>query len=494
VKKKVKRYKYLKGKFFGKYRGSMTDQFFGTGPSYRFDFYDCSITDCRVFETEEEVKPPGGQLIEQAVIRDIHIELVDERGNKSYYKDDLEQVKIWNYTFTDVVKDGSETYGTVRGEVIASLGYIEEVEVEVEKVAYDPTRQPGFKTLKRPGYAGQENYAGCANILSSGIFGLLGFALLAIVKFRGAAIVLLVLGAIWLLFYILTRIPKAGNAISAIIGLVFIGALLTGVYFMFSGVNHYRHYSDYGEVPEWPDYHHDEAAGPDTVVTHELTWYNYDWSKKFTGSWKVHSSDYRRAHDAREGSYNPLLNNDEWCELYTALYNGDRLHMDSIYRMFKDIGQKKKLNRRQFLDMVVCCVQNIRYAKVIEGNCGLDDEYRQSKLYSWEDTIGCLGYCKYGIQSPNEFAYNLQGDCDTRTVFLYTVLTHFKYDVVVFCSLEYAHSVLGVNIPASGVYKTVHNKKYYLWETTYPDWTVGNVSPEMTDTYFWHVFMPLSKM
>jgi hypothetical protein len=492
VKKKVRRYKYLKGKFSGKYRGDMTDSFFSSGPSYRFDFYDCAITECKVIESEEEVKPEAEQVIEQAVIRDIHIELVDDRGNKSYYKDDLEQLKIYNYSFTDVQKDGSETYGTVKGEVIASLGYIEEV--EVEQVPVDPTKQAGSRNLKRPGMQGQESYAGCANILSGGVFSILGLALLALVKFRGAAIVLLVLGAIWLLFYMLTKLPKAGTVLSAIIGFFFIGALVAGVYFMFFGMNKYRHYSDYGETVEWPEYKKYVPTGPDSVVTHELTWYNFGWTKKFTGKWQVHTSDYRRARDEREGSNNLLLNNEEWCEVYTSLYMGDRFHMDSIYKMFRDIGQKKKLDRRQFLDMVVTCVQNICYAKVIEGNCGVDQEYRQSKLYSWEDTIGCLSFCKYGIQSPNEFAYNLLGDCDTRTVFLYTVLTHFKYDVLVFCSLEYEHSVLGINIPADGIYKTVHNKKYYLWETTYPDWTIGNVSPEMTDTYYWHVFMPLSKM
>ena len=41
---------------------------------------------------------------------------------------------------------------------------------------------------------------------------------------------------------------------------------------------------------------------------------------------------------------------------------------------------------------------------------------------------------------------NLKGDCDTRTLLLYTILSHYNYDVAV-SSEFYGHSILGINLP-----------------------------------------------
>jgi hypothetical protein len=41
----------------------------------------------------------------------------------------------------------------------------------------------------------------------------------------------------------------------------------------------------------------------------------------------------------------------------------------------------------------------------------------------------CDGYERFGINTPVEFIATLQGDCDTRTLLLYTILAHYGYDV-----------------------------------------------------------------
>ena len=499
MKQKVKRFKYLKGEFSGKYRGEMNDSLFSSGSSYRLDFYDCHFNNCRVYVTDEEINPRSARIIDRAVLRDVNIELLDEAGNKSYYKDDVENVKIFNYSFTDVMKDGNETYGTIKGEVFAAVGYIEEVEV-VADLKYSPKNTSGTGNLsgkigsttgtKR---AAQENdmYSGCINAISASVVGVLLFAVTSLIKFRGAGIILLILAGLWLLLYAVSKVPASGKVLPRLLGWIFAIAMMYGVYNVFLK----RHRSAYVPLADRLDHRYEgnenEGEGhASSDQVHHLSWYNYDYSRHFNADVKVSADDFNACHDKRLSIVNPLITEYEWQELYTALYNSDRFHLNAVYKMFSDLGKKKKLSKREFLEMVVTCVQNIRYSKVIEGDCAQDEDYTSKKLFSWEDTIGCLGYTRFGIQSPGEFAYNLLGDCDTRTVFLYTVLTHFKYDVLVFCSLEYEHSVLGINIPASGIYKTVNNKKYYLWETTYPDWTIGNITPNMTDTYFWHVFLP----
>ena len=59
-------------------------------------------------------------------------------------------------------------------------------------------------------------------------------------------------------------------------------------------------------------------------------------------------------------------------------------------------------------------------------------------------------------------------DCDTRTLLLYTVLSHYDYgDVVILKSDIYMHSILGVTQFSSGQTKVINGKfSYLLWETT----------------------------
>ena len=99
----------------------------------------------------------------------------------------------------------------------------------------------------------------------------------------------------------------------------------------------------------------------------------------------------------------------------------------------------------------------------------------------------CDSYVKGAIYSPVEFIDKFKGDCDTRTVFLYTVLKRYKYDVVILNSDVYGHSILGVNISSSGRYKYHNGKRYYTWETTSPGWRLGDLPPDYYNIKYWHV-------
>ena len=60
-------------------------------------------------------------------------------------------------------------------------------------------------------------------------------------------------------------------------------------------------------------------------------------------------------------------------------------------------------------------------------------------------------------------------------------------DCVLFWSFQYKHAMLGVAINARGNYKTHTGKNYYFVETTYPNWEIGDIDPQMDDLSLWYV-------
>jgi len=180
-----------------------------------------------------------------------------------------------------------------------------------------------------------------------------------------------------------------------------------------------------------------------------------------------------------------------WHYVYQGLSDKDRNSLHFIYDKFDSIGKKNNLNQAEFANMVVSCVQDIPYILVANLDC---DKYKMANPADVEiiNRTGCFGPVKFGVQSPNEFMYTLKGDCDTRTLFCYTVLSHFDYDVAILSSNEYRHSILGVNVPVSGTYKNYDNKRYYLWETTAEGCALGFLAPDFSNLNNWD-FNILSK-
>ena len=57
-------------------------------------------------------------------------------------------------------------------------------------------------------------------------------------------------------------------------------------------------------------------------------------------------------------------------------------------------------------------------------------------------------------------------------------------------SLEYKHSILGINLPYKyGSFKVFNNKKYYLWETTSMGYRPGDLSIEYSNLNNWEVVL-----
>jgi hypothetical protein len=87
----------------------------------------------------------------------------------------------------------------------------------------------------------------------------------------------------------------------------------------------------------------------------------------------------------------------------------------------------------------------------------------------------------------------LKGDCDTRTLLLFTLLTHYGYDVAILSSEVYAHSLLGICLPLGGRVFPYRGRQYVLWETTAPGVRPGLIPAEVNDLRHWRISLVSKK-
>jgi hypothetical protein len=211
-------------------------------------------------------------------------------------------------------------------------------------------------------------------------------------------------------------------------------------------------------------------------VKHWRMWEEFGLSEIYCTDYSV---DYDLAYEASIHRNNLMVDEElgpyeVWGDLYHALYVGARDHLSIVQDSLVRAGEGKALDRAAFARLVVAFVQDIPYQYVLSEGC--------------ENQTGpCNGNVRWGIYSPVEFLYSMKGDCDTRTVLLYTLLKNFGYSPVIINSLEYRHSMLALDIPSAGDDFLYKGRRYAYWETTNVGWMPGMLPPEMNNKNYWQV-------
>lgn len=199
--------------------------------------------------------------------------------------------------------------------------------------------------------------------------------------------------------------------------------------------------------------------------------------RDFAGNW--HQMDFKIAENNVQKSKKNRHNfrytrNFSWGNFYKHMADHDRPLLEHLYDSFSKIKQEKKLNRKQFAELIITSIQDIQYNYIKSGACTGNEDFP------------CVGNVRLGIFAPVEFGASLQGDCDSRTVLLFVLLAKFNYDVAILNSNQYKHSILGINIPSTGKYKIRNRKKYYFVETTAKNYTVGNLPAKVSNVGYWN--------
>jgi hypothetical protein len=233
--------------------------------------------------------------------------------------------------------------------------------------------------------------------------------------------------------------------------------------------------------------------------TNKIKWEDFT-GIKYQIDWKVCLGDFETCRENRT-KMGGRLSWDGFDIDYDQVVKFDNNKLNRICKDFLKIAQERNLTKTETAEMVVSCVQAIPYTLVIsEKKEDLLATLRRTNQtetmsYQWimENKPVLDEIVEYGVQSPLEFAYNLKGDCDTRTVFLYTILSKLGYDVVILNSTVEAHSILGINISTgTGNYysESFSTKKYYVWETTNIGFPIGSFPRFIKNN--WHIALKSS--
>lgn len=231
----------------------------------------------------------------------------------------------------------------------------------------------------------------------------------------------------------------------------------------------------------------DNKAVNDTIIKHFRVWQDYD-GNQYEGTIWTKKSDFTKAKYFKN---NLTLNSNSsraYDEMIYRLKENDKNNLNGVYQLFDSIRQKEQLSSVKFAELIVSFVQDIPYTVIVPDDCNpnlYDDEFIQEYLSSAD--ARCDGFQKFGINSPVEFMSTLNGDCDTRTLLLYTILAHYGYDVALLSSEYYAHSIIGINLPLSGIAYQYQNQRYILWETTAPNVRAGILPKEISNLNYWRI-------
>jgi hypothetical protein len=230
-----------------------------------------------------------------------------------------------------------------------------------------------------------------------------------------------------------------------------------------------------------------EKSLRDTFILNSLAWKDYD-GRMYEGSFGVKKSVYDASHYFKSNLNIIPRNENDYDRIIYTLKEHDKNDLNSLYLLFDSLQNTHQLSKKLFAEMIVSFVQTIPYTLILPKSCDAslyDDRFTVQYLQS--KNAQCQGNERFGINTPVEFLGNLDGDCDTRTLLLYTVLAHYGYDVVVLSSEHYGHSIIGINLPYNGASYPYNNQKYVFWETTAPNIRPGYLPTEISNTNYWRI-------
>ncbi len=155
-----------------------------------------------------------------------------------------------------------------------------------------------------------------------------------------------------------------------------------------------------------------------------------------------------------------ISNADFWAGVYNIIISNNKERLNNLASSFIWFQEKNELSDRETLEIIIDFIQQIPYE--------IPDNY-------------------YGLYSPADLLYRNAGDCDSKSVLAALILKQLGYDTAIYYSDEYAHAMLGLNVPSTGEYLELNGKPYYFTEMTAPGWQIGEISPDCADLKYWHI-------
>lgn len=230
------------------------------------------------------------------------------------------------------------------------------------------------------------------------------------------------------------------------------------------------------DLPICDEYFEDDTVKiPSPVRTHHRTWNKYAYDSIYCTSYEIPYDEDEKAWQNRQrirpkgGSYASY-----WRDVYFALYETNAPSIQFIEDSLREIARQNNLSKSDLAKMTVSFVQDIPYEYILPGDCDVSD-------------FPCRDHEKFGILGPVEFLFSLSGDCDTRSVLLYTLLKNMGYSPLIVISKEYQHAMIALDIPSVGDYLEYRGRRFYFWETTNTGWLPGMLPPGSDNVNYWEI-------
>jgi curved DNA-binding protein CbpA len=234
-----------------------------------------------------------------------------------------------------------------------------------------------------------------------------------------------------------------------------------------------------------------ENNNNDSIITHLVNWDDYN-GKNYQVTLRILQSDVNASHQEHQSIPINHLSTMDAGTIYKQLIQIDSGKLTNVYQVFDSVAKANRLNESQEAKMIVSCIQSMPYYLIVERSCSsnYNDEFIRNYLQHCQNDC-CLGNIKYGVQSPAEFIGDLKGDCDTRALVLFDILSKLGYDVALLTSEKYQHALIAVHfkndhIP-NGSAMPIMGNNYYLWETTSAGHQVGELPEAINNLQYWTI-------
>lgn len=535
---KIPRKTFLRGTIYGKYRGEIIEEEveYHNFSNYEFEIYEAEIT-CQEFRENIPYKNKGIVFPKEKLPEILQVTIFQ---NDKWYGLNILEPKLFNFNSIKKLHqtDGNEIFGTFNSEI---TGYILDYKTEyVDKVIYkdelikqvEKKEGKTIETLISSGvetgefeikgnYIRKKEYA--ANYIDT-IWGDWRYNKIKNKSFSNGcfsslfSIVGLALGVLFLL----TILPSLVYIVPFILVLLLISAFqnvfkwlfriagfLFLIFFIGTLIHSFIQGNSIKPKPVFVDNskettetivpivennstienrkENDNIENNDYLIKKYREWYDYE-GNFYSGYYTLRKSEISQSKSFKNNLNINFTSPLDYDKIVYNLKENDKNKIDGVFKLFDSIGKSNKLNKIQFAEMVVAFVQDIPYVLLLEKDCDPDlytDNFTRNYLRSNQGK--CSGYQRYGINTPIEFLYTLNGDCDTRTLLIYTILSHYNYDVILLSSEFYAHSIFGIDLPINGLKYKYLNHNYVLWETTQRNIKPGIIASEISNLNYWRI-------
>lgn len=227
----------------------------------------------------------------------------------------------------------------------------------------------------------------------------------------------------------------------------------------------------------------------DYLTRHRIRWQDFI-PQNYLAQYQTSSKEFAASQSMHAHFQNPAYTEalQYWNAVYAEFAGRDEQKLDSLAEVFRAEQQKRNLNSGQTAEMVITFIQEIPYCLIHEGSCAEANKMAGFIAEYHQEGKPCLPNIITGLQSPYEFIHNLKGDCDTRSLLGFSLLSKLGIPASVWVSEAYGHSVLGVGLGSGGTYyKMVGGIRHSAVELTAKGFRLGMISPEQGDMNNWKI-------